>query len=120
MQRYREKQKDTERRYGEKLKRSAGSYKMEFAEQRTRAWSSERLKELYVLRYDMGLTYDELQKRFNRTSEDIVNALSTIRLRRQGGQDPFEQIGSDKGVREAEEYEKRRAKYTAKYIKGGQ
>ena len=84
-----------------------------------RAWSSDKLKELYELRYEVKpkFTYDQLEKHFHRTSGDIVNALSTINQRIRGGLDPFTQIGSDEGIRKAARYEEAHVRHKQNAIK---
>ena len=88
---------------------------MTFSDQRTFAWSSDKLQKLWDMRYVHRMTYDQITRKLYRTSYDIVNALSIMRQRKQGGQDVFEQIGSDIGLIEAEEWEKAmRSKYKGK------
>ena len=89
-------------------------------ESQSRAWSTEKLKELYSLRYDKRMTYDQLVIKLHRSSEDIVNALAEMRCRREEGADPFAQIGSDEGVRKAQEWEERFEKRRQKHLRGGE
>ena len=88
--------------------------------ERCRAWRSEKLRELHDIRYNKGWRYDQLEKHFRRTNVDIVNALSTINMRKKGGLDPFEQIGSDEKIAEAERYEKAFARRHEKCKRGSE
>lgn len=89
-------------------------------DQQCRPWSSEDLIALNHLRNEFKpkKTYAELEQRFSRTNEDIVNALCTIRMRKEAGSDPFEQIGSDKDLEKTRDFEKRLAKRRARRALG--
>ena len=57
-------------------------------------WSSAELQELWELRYEQKpkAIYDDLAKRFQCDTEDIVNTLILMQSRRKCGQDPYQAI----------------------------
>ena len=110
--RYWEKQKRIEEAERVRLERIRdGKDKMSF-KRKTQAWSSENLIKLDRLRNieKPKKTYDQLSAIFNRTTEDIVNALTIIKGRKDRGLDPFKQIGTNEELERAKQVEQSRAR----------